>query len=232
MLKSFLKLFSQGAASEAEQQQALMAFRLLKQDAIQSKLALGVEQRASIDRYVKEARKDTKDGGDATAPADPTKRKGHAALCRTALAVMASVERDNVLTAQQLETLRQICWKRLGVQAFADPRVLEALEATPEQKAAIGEALRTLPSGERREASEVPEAQAARRAQRKDSLQKILGILNEAQQAKWAELSGDTRRRRPRRPGAGRKAGGAGRGGARKRAGVRAARTEPRRTQD
>lgn len=209
MLKSFMNLFSKTPANEAEADRALMAFRLLRQEPIQSRLALGVEQRATIERYVRETRSTFK--ADAPEQAGQSvgerPRRGHALLRRTAVEVMHCVERDNVLTPQQMEMLRQLCYKRQGVQAFSDPGMLAALELSPEQTATVEALLRGLPSAGRRAEGESAEARDARKAQRRESVDTLLAALNDSQRAKWAELTGDSVRRRGRGIGRRREAG-------------------------
>lgn len=197
MLNAFKKLFSQTPANEAEERRALMAFRLLRQERVQSRMILGVEQRAAIERYVHEARKTLKADVPGAAAEDRT-RRGPALLQQTAIAVMHAVERDNVLTPQQMELLNQLCYKRQGVQAFTDPSVVAALELTPEQATAIQSQIAGLPPAGRRAPGETAEEQEARRASRRDSLDRILGTLTEPQRAKWVELTGDSGRRRGR----------------------------------
>jgi hypothetical protein len=58
--------------------------------------------------------------------------------------------------------------------------------------------LRDLPSGGRRAEGESAEARDARKSLRRESVDKALAILNDAQRTKWAELTGDTIRRRGR----------------------------------
>jgi hypothetical protein len=209
MLKAIINLFSKTPANEAEADRALMAFRLLRQEPIQSRLALGAEQRATIERCVRETRAVFKT--DATEPAgqsaEDRPRRGHALLRRTAVEVMYCIERDSVLTPQQLEMLRQLCYRRQGVQAFSDPGMLAALELTPEQTASIEGLLRDLPPGGRRTEGESAEARDARKSQRRESTDKLLATLNDAQRAKWAELTGDTIRRRGRGVGRRREGG-------------------------
>lgn len=200
MLKALMNLFSKTPANEAEEQRALIAYRLLRQEGIQSRMALGVEQRATIERYVKEARKILK--ADAPAPEGASEagrpRRGHELLRRTAVEVMHSVERDNILTPQQMDSLRQLCYKRQGVQSFSDASMQAALELTPEQIVAVQSLVREIPAGGRRTEGESAETREARRTQRRDSLDNILATLTEPQRAKWAELTGDPGRRRGR----------------------------------
>ncbi|HEV7279471.1 MAG TPA: hypothetical protein VGN57_04590 [Pirellulaceae bacterium] len=200
MLKAFMKLFSQTPANEAEERRALMAFRLLRQERVQTRMILGVEQRSAIERYVHEARKTLKADvpGTNDVASDDRTRRGPALLQKTAVQVMHAVERDNILTPQQMEMLRQLCYKRQGLQAFSDPSVIAALELTPEQSTAIQAQIAELPAAGRRAPGESAEEQEGRRSRRRDSLDKILGTLTEPQRAKWVELTGDSARRRSR----------------------------------
>ena len=235
MLKAFMKLFSQTPANEAEAHRALMAFRLLRQERVQSRMILGVEQRAAIERYVHESRKTLKADAPAAddAASEDRTRRGPALLQKTAIEVMHAVERDNVLTPQQMEMLKQLCYKRQGVQAFSDPTVIAALELTPEQTTAIQNQIRELPPSGRRAPGETAEEQEARRASRRESLDKILGTLTEAQQAKWTELTGDSVRRRSRGIGRRREGGRpVRRGAARGMVGGRPARSFPKNDAD
>ena len=113
---------------------------------------------------------------------------------------------DGVLKPEQVKRFRQIELQVGGMMAFNQPRVVEALKLTDEQKEKIRgigeEAQGQMPSREDSQAD--PAAAQKKRAEiTKGATEKVTALLTEDQKKEWKELAGepfDYKPEAPRRP--------------------------------
>jgi hypothetical protein len=102
---------------------------------------------------------------------------------------------STLLKPEQLKRYKQITLQQRGVQAFASPELQSELKLTDDQK----EKIRAIQEENRTQAQEIRQnaqgdREAAREksiALRKETLEKVLGVLNDDQKKAWKEQTGE-----------------------------------------
>lgn len=109
----------------------------------------------------------------------------------------AAAQLEEVLLPEQLERGRQIVLQQQGAAAFSDPKVIEKLELTDDQKKKIEEvqsAAREKMVAAMREAFSSGDREAIGKMMaesRESTLQEVLAVLTDEQRTKYEELRGE-----------------------------------------
>jgi hypothetical protein len=171
----------------------VQAFRLLQNPHVHAELGLDIERIGHILRLTREARQRRRKRFMEVQALGLDKGQQEAARLRREVAeeVMAGLDREAVLTAEQKERLRQITLQRLGAIAFVDPLLQETLGLTPGQKEVMLNMLKETGAKVRAAVQGADaEGKEAALALRKEQLDKVLALLNDEQKAQWEQLKG------------------------------------------
>jgi Spy/CpxP family protein refolding chaperone len=180
---------------------------LLTQKSVQEELKLSEEQIKKVTQLNEKQRESRGGFRDLSREEREKKMAEQAKETNKALA--------DILKPEQLKRVKQIGWQQRGIGAIGSPEVAEALKLTSEQKDKIKSILEDA-SKARRElftnrGGDREEARKKGEEIRKNTNEKLTGVLTAEQKTKWKEMLGEPFKgeiRRPEFPGGGRRPGG------------------------
>jgi hypothetical protein len=197
--------------------------QLLMAPPVQEELALSDEQIGEIEPIGEQLRSDMmsrmQEMRGQFADLSPEERRERFEQMSRDLNAKAKDGLKEILKEEQLARLEQIHIQQQGVQAFADPIVLEALKLTEDQKAEVDgilESYRT-ESRELMESARDADDRAGLMGKfvelRRGSMEKAMGVMTDDQRAAWEGLTGEPFQMGPGAfgPGGGRRGPGGGR---------------------
>jgi hypothetical protein len=189
-----------------------MVFRFLQDGSVRQELGLSIEQIGLIGKYTRESRQKHRKTYAKLRGLEPDKRRPEVQKLMYTMAedAVRNITKAGILTESQKTRLRQMVWQHRGVGAFRDPSLVKALGLSEGQQHAIlnviedmskklkelmkgddEEGLEAEVEGERREkAPPTDEQKEKATALRKEAIDRVIAVLNEAQQKTWEELKG------------------------------------------
>jgi Spy/CpxP family protein refolding chaperone len=193
---------------------------LLQNKGVQKELKLSDDQVQKVEAAVKEVWAKHKDEFKALSKLERQEQREKGAELMKTVSKETDKALAGVLKADQQKRLHQILLQAEGARAFQDPKVQQKLKLTDEQK----ESIKTIEDDARKEMQEIfqnargnNDREAAGKkmaALRKETMEKVSGVLTDEQKTEWKQMTGkafeikfERRGNRPR--------GGGGAGGSR-----------------
>src|SRR5262249_14337461 len=99
-------------------------------------------------------------------------------------------ELDRILSAEQAKRLGQLVVQQRGADAFRDPKVIAALQLTPDQEVRVGAILEDSRRPMTGQVARPATALAREGAEQAQGREQLLAVLTQEQKAKWQELVG------------------------------------------
>lgn len=177
---------------------------LLKSESVQKELKLDADQVDKVKAAVQKVEENHKGDFAKLKDASQEERRSKGRELTQSVSTETLTAVGDILKPEQMKRLKQIELQRAGEEAFRRPEVQKALNLT----AAQTESLKTITSDAAKETRDLFSGGAGQGARekiaalRKQTSEKIQGILNEDQKKTWKELTGEpfqmqTRTRRP-----------------------------------
>lgn len=172
---------------------------LLSNKGVQEELKASDEQASKLNALAEEQR--TKGQEFRQTLQDLSQEERQAKMQEFQRTTMAEIQKSlaTILKPDQLKRFNQISTQTAGVQAFATPRVQEALKLTDDQKTKVREISQELMQSQRelfqglQNASQEERQEAMKKMteMRKSALEKALAALTADQRTAWKDLTGE-----------------------------------------
>ena len=180
-------ILSELALLRREMQRGALEHKVVLDD-----LSLTESQRERLDALLKQWKDDRERMAMETGTLDEETRR------RTALAIAVEHDRavELLLSTQQRQRLAEIALQEAGIMAFRDPDVATKLNLTAAQRKSIREIEREIfrpffePGGPGGGHGRGPRGGGPPKISKKDSVAKVLALLNSDQVARWQEMIG------------------------------------------
>jgi hypothetical protein len=175
---------------------------LLLNESVQKELRIEAEQAGKVKEAVQQVQEKHKDDFDKLRDLPQEERRAKSRELSRTVSEETLKAVSVILKPEQVKRLKQIELQQDGTQAFSRPEVEKALGLKDDQKEKL-KAIAEEYSRERRELTQGGNAEANREkiaALRKQTQERVQGVLTDDQKKSWKELTGDpfeVVRRRP-----------------------------------
>jgi Spy/CpxP family protein refolding chaperone len=168
--------------------------QLLQNEGVQKELKMSEDQVKKVQEVGKEIREKHQDDFAKLQELDQSERQAKFQELMKSINEESTKALAGVLKPEQEKRLKQISRQAQGAQAFMDPEVQKALKITDEQK----DKIKTITTDAGKEMREIfqnaggdfQEAGKKMQALRKETLEKVTGLLTDEQKKSWKEMTG------------------------------------------